>query len=61
MAFIGNIDSDYPNSFDDRRLLTGYNNILATGPVEVTYLSCKPLGDRNELEGASECLGNIYY
>ena len=31
--YSGNVDSDYANSVDDRRSVTGYVNFLASGPV----------------------------
>ena len=33
LDYTGNVDSDYANSLDDRRSVTGYVNFLASGPV----------------------------
>ena len=33
LDYTGNVDSDYANSVDDRRSVTGYVNFLASGPV----------------------------
>ena len=33
MDFTGNVESDYANSWDNRRSVTGYVNFLAEGPI----------------------------
>ena len=53
MDFTGKTDSDYAYSVDDRRSVTSYVDILASGLVEVTHFAWETQGNRNEAEGAS--------